>query len=363
MSLSHPPRFHPLRIADVRRETADAVSIAFDVPASLQREYRFHPGQYLTLRQRIGGEELRRSYSICTAPDDGDLRIAVKRVEGGLFSEYANAELRAGASIDVMTPTGRFGLIPPAAQPQTYVAIAAGSGITPILSILRGRLAAEPGSDAFLFYGNRNSADVLFRDTLEDMKDRYLSRFSLFYVLSRERQDVPVLNGRLDAEKVRLLLRHIVPAGEVGHVFICGPAGMAEEIEPALTALGIAPACIHVERFVSALGGAPRARPPRAEATTAAVIATAGIIADGRRAEIPIHASETILEAALRAGLDLPYACKGGMCSTCRARVLEGGVAMDLNFALEPAEVQAGFALTCQARPTTPRVVVDYDQV
>ncbi len=355
------PRFHILRIAGLKRETPDAVSIAFEVPPHLQPDFQFAAGQYLTLRKTLDGEELRRSYSICSGPDDGELRIAVKRVDGGTFSVWANDGIGPGDAIDVMTPTGRFGVPYAPDQARVYAGFAAGSGITPILSIMRGILSREPHSRMFLFYGNRSTGDMLFREALEELKDRYLGRLSVFYVLSQEQQDVPVLNGRLDADKVRLLLRHIVPAAIVDHAFICGPTGMSDAIEATLLELGLRPGQLHIERFVSALGGKPRPRP--APVRTEAPFATAALIADGRRAEIPVAAGESVLDAALRAGLDLPYACKGGMCSTCRARVQQGTVEMEVNFSLEPWETAAGFVLTCQARPTSPHVVIDYDQV
>ena len=356
-----PPRFHRLTIRDVRRETPDAVSIAFDIPPERAHDYKFAPGQYLTLRAAIHGQEVRRSYSISSGPDDGELRIGVKRVENGAFSTFANEALQPGHAIDVMTPAGRFGQIGPTAGGRTYAGFAAGSGITPILSIVRGILAAEPESRVFLFYGNRSMTDMLFRTALEELKDRHLGRLSVFHVLSQEEQDLPVLNGRLNGPKVRLLLTHVVPAPLVDDVFICGPLGMSEEVEQTCRALGIAADRIHVERFVSEFDGLPRAR--RATPSVDAGSRTASLIVDGKRREVAVQDGDTILDAALRAGLDLPYACKGGMCSTCRAKVVEGRVTMDLNYSLEPWELEAGFVLTCQSHPTTERVVIDYDQV
>ena len=355
-----PPRFHTLSVADVRRETADAVSVTFDIPPALAADYAFEPGQYLTLRTTINGEDIRRSYSICSGPDDGELRIAVKRVDGGAFSTWANEALAPGHSVDVMTPTGRFGLAYEPGIARTHVAFVAGSGITPILSIARGVLAREPLSRFFLFYGNQTIRGMLFREALEELKDRYLGRFSVFHVLSQEEQDIPVLNGRLDAGHVRLLLRHIVPAASVDDVFLCGPTGMLDAVEPVLAELGISPERIHIERFVSAGGGIPRPCPSRIDAPARY---TASLIVDGNRREIPVAEGEAVLDAALRAGMDLPFACKGGMCSTCRARVVEGAVEMTVNYSLEPWELAAGFVLTCQAHPTTPRVVIDYDAV
>jgi ring-1,2-phenylacetyl-CoA epoxidase subunit PaaE len=354
------PRFHSLTVADVRQETPDAISVAFALPPELQPAYAFAPGQYLTLRTHLDGEEVRRSYSICSGPADGELRIAVKRVEGGAFSGWANEALQPGHALDVMTPTGRFGSVE--GEGGLHVAFAAGSGITPILSIIRGRLAREDGSRFVLFYGNRSTQDMLFRTALEELKDRHLGRFSVFHVLSREEQDVPVLNGRLDRDKVRLLLTRMVPAPAVDHVYVCGPHGLAEDVEAAARDLGIPAERIHVERFVSEFGGRARARPAAVPADDAPS-RTASLIADGKRREVPVREGEAVLDAALRAGLDLPYACKGGMCSTCRAKVIEGEVRMDVNYSLEPWELKAGFVLTCQAHPVTDRVVVDFDAV
>jgi len=236
-----------------------------------------------------------------------------------------------------------------------------GSGITPILSIVKGVLAREPDSRFFLFYGNRSSMGMLFREALEELKDRFMQRLSLFHVISGEEQDIPILHGRLDGEKVRVLLRSLVPASNVDHVFICGPTGMSEDIEATCRDLGIAADRIHVERFVSGLGGKPRPRAP--VPVSAPPKAMASLIIDGKRREVPVAEGEAILDAALRAGMDLPFACKGGMCSTCRAKLVEGEAAMDVNYSLEPWELKAGFILTCQAKPVSQKVVVDYDHV
>jgi ring-1,2-phenylacetyl-CoA epoxidase subunit PaaE len=355
------PRFHRLAVNDIRRETADAVSMTFAIPRQLAEDYRFAPGQYLTLRTTLGGEEVRRSYSICSGPDDGEIRIAVKRVDGGAFSGFVTDELKRGDELDVMTPTGRFGVVPAPDQARVHVGFAAGSGITPILSLVKGVLTREPDSRFFLFYGNRTSAGMLFREQLEELKDRFIDRFSLFHVISGEEQDIPILQGRLDGEKVRVLLRSLVPASEIDHVFVCGPTGMSEEIEATCRALGIADDRIHVERFVSGLGGKPR--PKIVVPDSAPPKAIAALIIDGKRREVPVAEGEAILDAALRAGVDLPFACKGGMCSTCRAKLVEGQAEMEINYSLEPWELEAGFVLTCQARPVTDRVVVDYDHV
>jgi ring-1,2-phenylacetyl-CoA epoxidase subunit PaaE len=359
--MSQTPRFHRLAVNDVRRESADAVSLTFAIPSELTDDYSFVPGQYLTLRTIMDGEEVRRSYSICSGPDDGELRIAVKKVDGGAFSSWAADELKAGDELDVMTPTGRFGIAHAPDQARIYVGFAAGSGITPILSIAKGVLAREPQSRFFLFYGNRSTSRVLFREALEDLKDRFMQRLSIFHVISGEQQDIPILHGRLDGGKVRVLLRSLVPASRVDHVFVCGPTGMSEDIEATCRDIGIGENCIHVERFVSGLGGKPR--PKAAVAPSAPAKAMASLVIDGKRREVPVAEGESILDAALRAGMDLPFACKGGMCSTCRAKLVEGDALMDVNYSLEPWELKAGFILTCQARPVSEKVMVDYDHV
>lgn len=355
------PRFHRLAVNDLRREAADAVSLTFAIPSELADDYRFTPGQYLTLRTMMDGEEVRRSYSICSGPDDGELRIAVKKVDGGAFSSWAADELRCGDALDVMTPTGRFGIAPAPEEARIHVGFAAGSGITPILSIIKGVLAREPNSRFFLFYGNRTTEGIMFREALEELKDRFLERLALFYVISGEEQDIPILQGRLDGEKVKVLLRSLVPAATVDHVFICGPTGMSEEIETTCRDIGIGEDRIHVERFVSGLGGKPR--PKAVVPASAPPKAIAALIIDGKRREVPVAEGEAILDAALRAGIDLPFACKGGMCSTCRAKLTEGEAQMEVNYSLEPWELKAGFVLTCQARPVSEKVVVDYDHV
>ena len=355
------PRFHRLAVDDLRRESADAVSMTFAIPRELADDYHFVPGQYLTLRTTMDGEEVRRSYSICSGPDDGELRIAVKKVDGGAFSNWAADELKTGDELDVMTPTGRFGVAAAPHEARTYVGFAAGSGITPILSIAKGVLALEPDSRFFLFYGNRSTSGMLFREALEELKDRFMQRLSVFHVISGEEQDLPILHGRLDGEKVRVLLRSLVPASDVDHVFICGPTGMSEDIEATCGDIGIAADRIHVERFVSEFGGKPRPKAVIALGTPPKAMAS--LIIDGKRREVPVAEGEAVLDAALRAGMDLPFACKGGMCSTCRAKLVEGSAEMEVNYSLEPWELAAGFILTCQARPTSERVVVDYDHV
>lgn len=358
--MSHTPRFHRLSVREVKRETEDAVSISFSVPIELAPDYAFQPGQYLTLRASLEGEDLRRSYSISSGPDDGELRIGVKRIENGVFSGWINDTVKPGDELDVMTPTGRFGLAPPFTDGRLHVGFAAGSGITPILSILRSVLVREPSSRFFLFYGNRSSKDIMFRDEIEDLKDRFLGRLSLFHVLSRQEQDLSVLQGRLDGEKVQHLLGTMLPVKSVDHFFVCGPSEMSEAIEAVLKDIGVAEGKIHIERFVSAFGGRPRVAPILPDV---APTHSVSVILDGNSRKVPVKEEETIIDAALRAGMDLPFSCKGGMCSTCRAKLVEGTVKMDVNYSLEPWELQAGYILTCQSRVTSAEATVDFDQV
>ena len=351
------PKFHPLAIAEVRRETADAVSLRFAVPPALADDYRFVQGQHLNLRVVLDGEELRRSYSICSAPDDGELRIAIKKVPGGRFSAWAVERLKPGDVLDVMTPEGRFFTPLDPQHAKHYVAFAAGSGITPIVSIVRATLAREPRSRFALVYGNRRLASTMFLEPLWALKDRHLPRFELFHVFSREAQDIELFNGRIDAAKVRAFLDTLIPPASIDEAFVCGPASMIDEVESALLEAGVARGHVHVERF-----GVPGAVEAAPVDDAAAAQARITLVIDGVRREVEFHrGSGSILEAGRAAGIDLPFSCKGGMCSTCRAKLLEGEVRMAKNYALEPHEVAAGYVLTCQSYPLTERVVVSFD--
>lgn len=367
--------FHRLTVKDVRRETPDAVSIAFDVPAELSERFSFRQGQYLTLEAEVGGERVRRSYSICSGLDDGEIRVAVKKVDGGRFSAFANEALKAGETIDVMVPMGRFTVALDPEAERTYLAVAAGSGITPVLSIAKTVLARETKSRLILVYGNRTQGDILFREALEDLKDRFLARLSVHHVLSREHGDVDLLNGRIDGDKIAAIAGRAVGIGEIDHVFLCGPWGLVDDVRRRLTAEGLAPERIHAELFtpadgapatrttVAAGGAASRTEAPAGADAAASRGAAAEIVLNGRRTPVAVAAGETIVDAARRAGLDVPYSCKGGMCCTCRAKVVEGAVDMAVNYSLEPWELEAGFVLTCQSRPVGGKVVVDYDAV
>jgi len=354
-------RFHPLRVMRIDRETADAIAVTLQPPPHADELFRFTPGQYLTFRRIVDGEEQRRSYSICAGLDDGALRVGIKRVEGGGFSGWAVDHLKPGDVLDAMPPEGLFGLMPdPAAAPRTILGIACGSGITPVLAIAKSVLAREPDSRVVLLYGNRSGTDIMFRTALEELKDRHLDRFVVVHVLSREKHELETLHGRLDAARIQALLPGLVPPGAIAEAFLCGPSGLAEAATEALTALGLTPEQIHVERFTPAGGPAAPRRAP-VIAPDAKPAAEADITIDGVTRRIPLAEGETVLEAGLRAGLDLPWSCRGGMCCTCRAKVSEGAVEMATNYSLQPWEMAAAFVLTCQSRPTTSRIAVDYD--
>ncbi len=359
------PHFHRLAVAQVQRETPEAISVVFAVPPELHDVYRYTQGQHLTLRARLGEDEVRRSYSICSGVGERTLRIAIKHVDGGLFSAWANTALAPGMELDVMSPDGRFFTPLDPGQRKHYVAFAAGSGITPVLSLIKTTLQLEPSSRFTLVYGNRTVASILFSEELEDLKDKYMARFTLHHVLSREPQDAPLFSGRIDAEKCRALLESLLPPSDIDEAFICGPGAMLDAVRDTLLAAGVDSSCIHVERFATPgemrIASRVTAPPPVvADDTPAADVV---VIADGvtRMLRVPF-AGASILDSALAAGADLPFACKGGVCCTCRARVLEGEVAMDKNYSLEPHEMARGFVLSCQSHPVSDRVVISYDE-
>ncbi|HRQ55871.1 MAG TPA: phenylacetate-CoA oxygenase/reductase subunit PaaK [Azoarcus taiwanensis] len=352
------PRFHSLKVVEVRRETPEAISLRFEVPEDLRDDYRFVQGQHVNLKATVDGEALRRSYSICAGVDDGELRIAIKKVPGGRFSTWAHDHIRVGDVFEVMTPEGRFHTQLDPATERHYVAFAAGSGITPILSLIKTTLRAEPRSRFTLVYGNRRQSSVMFAEALEDLKNRYLSRFVLYNLFSREEQDVALFNGRLDGERVKVFLDTLIPVDTIDAAFICGPGGMIDEVEAGLLAAGMAPENIHLERF-----GVPDSGPAHHVEPGDAAQAQVTIVADGLRRVMEFRAEDpSILDVALRAGMDLPYSCKGGVCCTCRAKVLEGEVRMDKNYTLEQPDIDAGYVLTCQAHPLTERVVISFDE-
>ena len=351
--------FHPLRVREVRPDTDDSMVVSFDVPDSLRETFRFAPGQYLTLRHKDAGDDLRRSYSICAAAGEG-LRVGVRKVPGGVFSSWLHQSLKAGDTIEVMEPQGRFGAAVAQAAPRRHVlCIAGGSGITPVLSIVKTVLATEPHSSVTLLYGNRTAASTMFKEELEDLKNRHLTRLALHPVFSREQVDSPLNMGRLDRAKVADFLR-IVGAATVDQAFVCGPHALNDEVEAALREGGVPAERIHVERFgvPPSAADATLHAPKAGDATTATIT----VVRDGLTREVGFQpGDESILAAASRAGMDVPFSCKSGVCATCRAKLLEGQVRMDRNFALEKADLEAGFILTCQSHPLTDKVVVSFD--
>jgi ring-1,2-phenylacetyl-CoA epoxidase subunit PaaE len=358
--------FHKLKIKDIRQETADCVSIAFDIPPSsrdkvpqYQSDFSYIQGQYLTLKAHIGGEEVRRSYSICSAPYENELRIAIKKVEGGLFSTFANEKLKKGDIVEVAPPDGRF--FPKKSPPLGgteggLVLIAAGSGITPIFSILKTILKEEPETKITLIYGNKNAASVIFREAIEGLKNKYMSRLSVFHVLSREKVDAELLHGRINAAKMSDFIAKMPEILRGSAYFICGPEDMIQDVKSVLIEKGIDKKDIHFELF-----GTNKSHQKREIKTAENIISTAKITLDGIAFDVPIHEGEAVLDAALRMGADLPFACKGGVCCTCRAMLTEGSVDMEVNYALDPEEVERGFILTCQAVPKTPHLAVSFD--
>jgi len=354
-------KFHALRVASCKAETRDAIVVTFDVPDEHKDAFRFTQGQHLTFKSQFEGEEIRRSYSICSAPDEGALRVAIKQVQDGLFSTWANQELKPGHVIECMEPSGHFNVPLEPQSSRHHVAFAAGSGITPVLSIIKATLKAEPKSRFTLFYGNRASSGVIFKEELENLKDRYLNRFNLVFILSREQQDIELFNGRIDREKCDRLLKHWITPSDIDVAYICGPQSMMEQVSSSLMEHGVEKSRIKMELFASAMARSPRKVSLAPAKGTRDCKVT--LIQDGRTREFFLEKNkETILDAALEQGIELPYACKGGVCSTCRCKMIRGEVDMDVNFALEDYEVARGFILTCQSYPVADELLLDFDQ-
>ncbi|KUL35965.1 phenylacetic acid degradation protein [Streptomyces sp. NRRL F-4489] len=347
--------FHPLRVKEIERLTDDAVAVTFTVPPALRTAFRHTPGQHITLRATIDGQEIRRTYSVCT-PATGDpvLRVGIRLVEHGAFSPYALKELAPGDTVDVMAPAGRFTLTP---RPGHFAAIVGGSGITPVLSIAATLLAEEPDAQFCLIRSDRTTASTMFLEEVADLKDRYPQRFQLVTVLSREERQTGLPSGRLDENRLRTLVPALLPTAAVDGWFLCGPHGLVQGAERALRALGVPRARIHEEIFHIANGAAAPAPagPAPAHSTVTATL-------DGRSGTWPVHDGESLLEAVLRNRPDAPYACKGGVCGTCRAFLVDGEIRMDRNFALESDEVDAGYVLACQSHPATEKVELDFDR-
>jgi ring-1,2-phenylacetyl-CoA epoxidase subunit PaaE len=353
-----------MTVLDIRRETPDAVSVGLAVEPDLAPAFAFRPGQYLTVRRDFGGEEVRRSYSICAGLDDGHLRIGVRHVPGGIFSTFLAEQLRPGDTIEAMPPNGRFGPeIDPAAR-HAYLGIAAGSGITPILSILSSVLTREPESRFVLVYGNRVTQSVMFAEALEDLKNRHLERLTLFHVLSREAQDVALMAGRIDAAKLAALAEGAIDIPAMDAAFLCGPRDMMRAAKAGLAELGMPAERIHMELFSPGIPAKTLPRPTRQTLAAAPIVAQIAVRLDGKRHSFDLTSEDSsLITAAARQGIDLPHSCTGGMCSTCRCRLLSGEADMIQNFALEEWELKRGFILACQAKPKTPHLELDFDDL
>jgi ring-1,2-phenylacetyl-CoA epoxidase subunit PaaE len=353
--------FHKLRVAEVKRETADAVSVLFDLPEHLRETFAFRAGQHLTLRRDLGGEEVRRNYSVCVAPGEGVLKIGVKQIAGGIFSGWVNRELKAGDILEVMAPHGSFCWhFEPEAR-RDYVAFAGGSGITPVLSLVKTALAAEPKSRFTLFYGNRNSMGVMFLEEIAGLKDRYVDRLQVFHFLEEEEEEIELFNGRLDRAKADEILSTLVRPANIDAFFICGPGPMMDAIEEALIAKGVDKPRILIERFTTGPLSAAQAAAARELEEKAAGLKMR-VTLNGRRVTVAFDPEKhSILDNVRAAGLPAPFACKGGVCATCRAKVTEGEVSMKVNYGLSAEELAEGYVLTCQSTPLTEGVALTYD--
>ena len=357
--------FHQLRVKEVRRETADCISVVFDIPAHLKTVFTFTHGQNITIKATIDGEELRRSYSVCSSPLNDELRIAVKQVAGGRFSSWANKHLTKDSLIEVLPPTGKFFTVLDPSNKKNYVGFAAGSGITPLLSIIKTTLLTEPGSSFTLIYGNKNRASIIFKEELEAIKNKFINRFSVHLILSQEKTETPLNEGRIDATKCAIIFKHLVDLKSCDEFFICGPESMIFSVKEWLEENGIERKKIHFELFT-----VPGEK--KSEAGSKKLVSENKF--DDKQSNITIkldgiafdfnlaYNGEAILDAALKTGADLPFACKGGVCATCRAKLLTGEVIMDNNYALEPEEIKNGYILTCQSHPRSETVSIDFDQ-
>ncbi len=351
-------KFHTLTVSKIERPTEEAVALTFQIPEELRGEFSFTQGQHLTLKAEIEGEDTRRSYSICSCPLNGDLTVAIKKLHGGRFSTFANDRLVEGDTLEVMPPHGSFFVPLDPANSNSYVAFASGSGITPILSIIETTLRTEPKSDFLLFYGNRRTSTIIFHERLEALKNQFMGRFSLYHILSKERQEADLFNGRIDSEKVEAFADKFFKVDVVDHFFTCGPEEMMLSVKDQLMQLGVDQQRIHLELFTSPVGKLGAADIQRTHDKAQAEIT---VVLDGNSMTFPYDSEDSILDVAFENGADLPYACKGGVCSTCVAKIEEGKVEMGVNYALEPDELARGLVLTCQARPKSDKVRLTFD--
>ncbi|RZS99870.1 1,2-phenylacetyl-CoA epoxidase subunit PaaE [Aquimarina brevivitae] len=353
--------FYGVKVQEVKKETKDCTSITFDIPKELREAFTYKQGQHLTLKAIIDGQDIRRSYSLCSSPVENKWQVAVKKIPGGIFSNYANDLLKIGDTLEIMPPSGRFYVDVDPTKSKQYIVFAAGSGITPILSIIKTHLALEPYSSFKLFYLNRTAKSIIFKEEIEALRNKYFGRFEIFYFLTKEQRDIPLLNGRFTAEKLQELTSKVFDVAEVDECFVCGPEEMIFLIRDQLVASGLPKEKIHYELFFS--GASEQNNKRAAEAIEHKFDGTKVTIIDGGK-EFHFAMDEeydNILDGALAAGADLPYACKGGVCSTCKCKVVDGSVEMKVNYALEEDELAKGLILSCQAVPTSEKVVVDFD--
>jgi len=353
--------FHKLKIADIYKDTEDTSVVTFNVPIKLQEEFKFRQGQHLTLKADIDDEDIRRSYSLCSSPSDNKWQVAVKLIPGGKFSTYINESLKAGDEIEVMVPSGTFGVPVKPEDSKNYLFFAAGSGITPVLSMVKAHLEQEQNATCKLFYVNKTAKSIIFKEELEQLRNKYFGRLEIYYFLTKERRDIELFNGRFDDEKMKVLTKTFIDIPDTNEVFLCGPEKMVNYVSDYLIKAGLPKELVHFELFVTGLSEEDIKRAERlAKQNVEGIEVT---IVDGGKefAFTMTKEYDNILDAALGAGADLPFACKGGVCSTCKCRVVEGSVEMKINYALDEKEVSQNLVLSCQSVPTSDKVVVDFD--
>lgn len=356
-------QFHQIPVKEIRRETDETVSIALDVPDALQEEFSYLPGQYLTIKTKINGEEVRRSYSLCSSPHDEEWRVAVKKIEDGRFSSFANEVLKEGDILEVMPPMGNFVVKTDQNKQKKYAAFASGSGITPVMSIMKSVLFEEPDSSFLLFYGNRNSNSIIFKEQIQELKNQFMDRLSVYHVLSREKQNGDLFYGRITPEKCDLFTQHLINLQEVDDFYFCGPGDMVQKLQDHFIACGVDRKQTHAELFTAPDDAKKERVTVSTESEDNSEACQVSIVLDDHNYSFELeYDTNNILDAAIEQGVDLPYSCKGGVCSTCRAKVIKGEVQMMVNYALEPEEVEEGYVLTCQSYPKSGSVEIDFDQ-
>ncbi len=352
--------FHKIKVKRIYKETPDTSVVAFDIPEELHAEFAFEQGQHLTLKTGINGEDVRRSYSLCTSPIDREWKVAVKHIPGGKFSTYINDEVEAGDELEIMAPSGNFG-VPTSEEEKTYVAFAAGSGITPVISMIKTHLAQEPNAKFKLFYLNRTVKSIIFKEEIEQLRNKYFGRFEIFYFLTKERRDIELFNGRFTSEKLQAIFKSLLFVPGIDEAFLCGPEEMIFLIRDELVKAGMPKENVHYELFVSGLSEEDKKRVERLSMQNVQGVDVT-IVDAGKEFHFTMTSDyDNILDAALGAGADLPFACKGGVCSTCKCKIREGEVEMKINYALEEDELQQDFILSCQAVPLSEKIKVDFD--